>query len=61
MSVILTCSSIDFRTDLPGEYFVQVRLVGDESRAVVKKARLTAEARGIKEDIEITGTVERDY
>lgn len=45
------------RTDLPGEYFVQVRLVGDESRTVVKKARLTAEARGILSDIEILGTV----
>ncbi|GMT21276.1 hypothetical protein PFISCL1PPCAC_12573 [Pristionchus fissidentatus] len=40
-----------FRTDLPGEYFVQVRLVGDESRAVVKKTRLTAEARGVREDV----------
>ncbi|GMR46035.1 hypothetical protein PMAYCL1PPCAC_16230 [Pristionchus mayeri] len=43
-----------FRTDLPGEYFVQVRLVGDESRTVVKKTRLTAEARGVLEHIVIS-------
>lgn len=40
---------------------MQVRLVGDESRTVVKKARLTAEAKGILSDIEILGAVEYLY